>query len=329
MTDASASEQWLECRAVIIIPAWKATATIGRAIASALSQTEPCHVVVVDDASPDDTVAAAKAADDGSGRLTILSQSRNTGPAAARNRAIDASRAPWVALLDSDDFMQSDRIANLLAIAEQDETPAWDMVADDLYRMRDDQLDGPSQRLISHTDFPPYTLDFEAFVLGNVHGSRGSRGELGFLKPLMRRDFLQQAELRYDETMRLGEDYDLYARALARGARFRIINPLGYMAVERAASLSGSHRSADLAQILAADRRILAQETLNAQQRAAVRKHLAPIRREKAWMQLVEAVQGRSIKTGLSVFIAPPDVFLSLLWRLLKWGWHRTTRHGS
>lgn len=330
-------------RVVVIIPAWKAVATIGRAVSSALGQTELCHVVVIDDCSPDETIAAARAADDGSGRLTVLSQPVNGGPAAARNRGIAASTAPWIALLDADDIMEPGRIAGLLGLATGEaagettwetapqetqqkahqETPqdstqktAWDMVADDLYKVHESAVDGPRQRLLEQDDFAPHSLDFQSFVLGNIHGSRGSRGELGFLKPLMRRAFLEDSDIRYKETMRLGEDYDLYARALAKGARFRVVNPLGYVAVERAGSLSGRHGAADIGGIVAADRALLGRNGLAPADRQAVRRHLSQVSKEWAWLRLIDAVKARAPLQALACFAAPPPVIGALLARL-------------
>lgn len=302
----------------VIIPAWKAMATIGRAVTSALAQSVPCHVVVVDDCSPDATSDAARAADDGTGRLTVLRQERNQGPAAARNRAIAASSARWIALLDADDVMEPDRIAGLLAIAEPDGAPVWDLVADDLWRVAEGALDGPRTRLVSEEHFAPYTLDFESFVLGNLHGSRGARGELGFLKPMMRRAFLEEAGLGYDETMRLGEDYDLYARALAGGARFRVIGPLGYLAVARENSLSARHGAVDLGGIVAADRALLEDIRLSARDRCAVRRHLRQIHREWAWVRLIDAVKARAPLEALRCFAGPPEIALSLFGRLAE-----------
>ena len=310
----------------VIIPAWKATATIGRAVTSALAQSVPCQVVVVDDCSPDATSDAARAADDGTGRLTVLRQEHNQGPAAARNRAIAASSARWIALLDSDDVMEPGRVAGLLAIAEPDGMPAWDLVADDLWRVTEGALDGPRTRLVSEEDFAPYTLDFEGFVLGNVHGSRGTRGELGFLKPMMRRAFLEEAGLGYDETMRLGEDYDLYARALARGARFRVTGPLGYLAVAREGSLSDRHGTRDLGGIVAADRALLETEALADRDRQAVRRHLSQAHREWAWMRLIDAVKARAPLEALRCFAGPPEVALSLFGRLAEQAMIRARR---
>lgn len=313
-------------RIAVVMPAWCAAETIARAVRSTLTQTEPCALILVDDASTDDTIerAEATAADLGAeARLTVVRQSQNGGPAAARNAGIDAARADWIALLDADDVMDPGRIAGLLAAAE---TSNADLLADDLYRVVEGALDGPRQRLVADSDFGPYDIDFETFVLGNLHGARGHRGELGFLKPLMRKSFLDDHGLRYDPAVRLGEDYELYARALARGARMRVVNPLGYFAVERTRSLSDSHGAADLEALAAADRRLLADRTLSAPARRAVARHLGPLRREAAWLRLIEAVKARALTYALAAFWGPPDVPAYLFARLGEQAWLRARR---
>ena len=63
---------------------------------------------------------------------------------------------------------------------------------------------------------------------------------------MLRRSFLDAHGLRYNEDLRLGEDYDLYARALAKGARYKVVHGCGYAAVVRSDSLSGRHKTRDL-----------------------------------------------------------------------------------
>ena len=74
----------------VIIAARNAARTIPAAIASALREAEVAEVVVVDDASTDDTRDVALAADDGSGRLAVIRFDVNRGPSSARNAAIQA-----------------------------------------------------------------------------------------------------------------------------------------------------------------------------------------------------------------------------------------------
>src|SRR5689334_10135830 len=84
----------------VIIPAYNAVETLGRAIDSALAQSLPPHeVVVVDDGSRD---ATAELAERYGPPVRVIRQS-NAGPGAARNRGVQATSSPWVAFLDADD----------------------------------------------------------------------------------------------------------------------------------------------------------------------------------------------------------------------------------
>jgi glycosyltransferase involved in cell wall biosynthesis len=86
----------------VVIPAYNRSATIGLAVGSVLRQTvRDIEVIVVDDGSSDDTVAALEAVDDD--RLRIIRHERNAGGSAARNTGIRAATGDWVAFQDSDD----------------------------------------------------------------------------------------------------------------------------------------------------------------------------------------------------------------------------------
>jgi succinoglycan biosynthesis protein ExoU len=250
----------------VIIPAFNAEATIARAVASALAQAEACEVIVVDDGSTDRTAQLAQACDDGTGRLRILSRSRSAGPASARNLAIAQGQAPWIGLLDADDYMLPGRLAGLLAEAHD-----ADLVADDLLRASEAELSGPFRPLVGDVS-EPRPLTFAAFVRGNISRPDRPRGELGFLKPLIRRAFLEDHGLRYDERLRLGEDFILYARALKAGARFKLTPAAGYVAVERTDSLSVRHGCADLCHLSDACDELL-RLPLDRAETAAVRAH--------------------------------------------------------
>lgn len=320
MTAASTSHS--APRVTVVIAAWNAEATLDRAIESALAQTIPIEVIVVDDASPDSTAAVADSHARRDARVTLLRQIQNQGPAAARNRAIAESRAPWIAVLDSDDFMDPERLEKLVEMAEAE---GLDFLADDLFKVSEDDITGPRTRLWSAQDFVPFKVDAEAFVRGNLSTSHGGRREMGFVKPLMKRAFLERYRLQYAD-MRLGEDYDLYARALILGARFRMINPTGYVAVVRPGSLSGQHPTDAHRALIEADLRMLEMPEADAATRAALRAHLIEERKKWAWRRLIDAVKARDIAAALSCFAAPPAVVFDLLGRLTEQVWLRGSK---
>ncbi|APG95269.1 glycosyltransferase family 2 protein [Sinorhizobium americanum] len=255
----------------IIIAAKNAADTIARAITSALSEPETSEVVVVDDGSTDETAAVASAADDGTGRLTVVRFEANRGPSATRNYAISISQSPLLALLDADDFFLPGRLRQLLS------EDGWDLIADNIAFI-DAERAATAVAEVKQFTPSPRLIDLAGFVEGNIsrHGAR--RGEIGFLKPIMRRAFLDEHGLRYDETLRLGEDYNLYARALAKGARYKVIKSCGYAALVRGNSLSGRHRTIDLKCLYEADRAMLAEARLGAAAEAALRRHERHVR---------------------------------------------------
>jgi len=252
----------------VIIAAKDAETTIGRAVVSALAQAEASEVVVVDDGSTDGTVAAARSHADASGRLNVISLSRNVGPAAARNEALRRTHAKYVCALDADDFLLPGRLAKLL-VAAGDGSP---LIADDLLVAPVGTESGP-YGLLCAQGAEPRRLDLCAFVEGNISDPRRPRQELGFLKPLMDRCFLERHALTYNPALRLGEDYALYAAALARGGHMKLIGACGYVALTRPGSLSNTHTIADLRALIAADDALVQTAGLSSMDITMIRRH--------------------------------------------------------
>jgi succinoglycan biosynthesis protein ExoU len=286
----------------VCIAAYNAEGTIARAVTSALRQSHVAEVIVVDDASTDATAEAARRCDDGSGRLTVVVLERNGGPSTARNRAIERSHAAIFCVLDSDDFFLGDRIGRLLAAGGDD----WDLLADDILIVPETLGDsltveqpGPAPRI-------PRVLDLSTFVLSNISRPLEPRAELGFLKPLIRRRFLDERALRYDPGLRLGEDYALYVRALMAGATFKIVGFHGYVAVERASSLSSRHRAADLDAIRAFDAACREQAGLDAAARQALAAHELATADKLALAQALEIRREKGIGPALRFLSQQP-----------------------
>jgi glycosyltransferase involved in cell wall biosynthesis len=95
----------------VYIPTRNRRALVERAVKSALEQDHPeLEVVVVDDASTDDTQAFLAAASATDPRLSFFVQDRPRGAPAARNRAIVAARGTFITGLDDDDYFEPTRV---------------------------------------------------------------------------------------------------------------------------------------------------------------------------------------------------------------------------
>lgn len=96
----------------VVVPAYNAESTIKDAIDSVIQQTySNWELVICNDASSDGTLDTIKSlADD---RIHILSNSRNLGEGATRDKAIAAAKGEWIAFLDADDVMEGSRLEKL------------------------------------------------------------------------------------------------------------------------------------------------------------------------------------------------------------------------
>jgi glycosyltransferase involved in cell wall biosynthesis len=104
-------------RVTVIIPSYNHERFVGAAIDSVLAQTGPrVRVLLVDDASTDGTLAAARTRRDP--RLEIRRNGKNLGLGESLYRALRAVRTPFVAILNSDDLFHPERIDRLLAALE-------------------------------------------------------------------------------------------------------------------------------------------------------------------------------------------------------------------
>ncbi len=96
----------------VVVPVFNKGPHIGRALQSALDQTwSDFEIVVVDDASTDNSKEAIRAFDDPRIRFFERSES-GPGGYAARNLGIEKARAEWIAFLDADDEWNTDHLEN-------------------------------------------------------------------------------------------------------------------------------------------------------------------------------------------------------------------------
>lgn len=215
----------------VIMANFNGAAHIAAAVRSVLRQTErSLELIVSDDGSSDDSLAIAKAAARGDGRLVLLkSEHARSGPAAARNRALAAARGRWIAIVDNDDFIHPERIERLVRAAETD---GADIVADDLLVFYQDGSRAPHAHLRGALARGPRWISAAQYERSNRLLS--GRRALGYLKPMFRRALGPH----YNETLRIAEDSDLVLRLLVNGARMRVYPDLGYFYRKHSGSIS-------------------------------------------------------------------------------------------
>lgn len=112
----------------VVTPTHNRATLIGEAIESVLAQTWPGRIemAIVDDGSTDNTDSVVRpyldAHGDEAGRIVIrYAKQDKQGVVAARNAAIAQTTAPFIAMLDSDDYWASTKLEEQMAVVQNDE----------------------------------------------------------------------------------------------------------------------------------------------------------------------------------------------------------------
>jgi teichuronic acid biosynthesis glycosyltransferase TuaG len=76
-------------------------------------------LIVIDDGSTDGSYAVAERLAQGESRVRLYRGEGNSGVASGRNRGVALARGEWVAFLDADDLMTSDKLERQLAFTQE------------------------------------------------------------------------------------------------------------------------------------------------------------------------------------------------------------------
>ena len=104
----------------VIMPSYNSEKYISETLKSVRAQSFPdWELLILDDASTDDTVKLARSYEAIDSRIRLYKNSRNMGVANSRNRGISLAKGEWIAFLDSDDIWHEDKLEIQLKRASQ------------------------------------------------------------------------------------------------------------------------------------------------------------------------------------------------------------------
>lgn len=277
---------------------------VGAAIASVVCQTlRSWELIVIDDASTDDSVAVAIRAAGGDSRVRVVRQMQNGGAAAARNRGIEVAEGEWIAIFDSDDLMLPHRLEQLIRRANSDGAA---IVADNFLVFSDDEkptgrhLRGSKPRWIGLAEFIHSTCIYSAAP------------DLGFLKPMIRTETIRALRARYDERLRLGEDFNFLAKLLAKGERLRVDPSPMHLYRKHANSLSKRMTAAALRASLAADQEWAKEHALSGAEMRALRRRRHSLETALTYERVMQDLKARETAHALALTASNPRIWYYL-----------------
>jgi glycosyltransferase involved in cell wall biosynthesis len=193
-------------RVAVIVPAYGVAHLVGEALTSVQRQTlTDWECIIIDDGAPDD-VAASVAPFLNDRRFRFLSTG-NHGVSAARNRAIAASTAPLVTMLDGDDLLRPDYLASVVPLLEED--PSLRLVT-------------CNARIFGAVSSVGLCVDRPHAQIGTLRDVLDRSFNVYIGSTFRRADFVRVGG--FDETMAQCEDFDLWVRLMVAGGRARYVD---------------------------------------------------------------------------------------------------------
>ena len=233
-------------RVSVVMPAYNAAAYIATAVESVLAQTlGDLELLIIDDGSRDGTAGIVEAYLNRDHRVRLLRQP-NSGVSVARNHAFAKARAPFIALLDSDDEWMPAYLQRAIETFER--FPDVAVVTSNVLN-RGGRLDGQPY-------YPPAAGDRRISLLEMIE-----REDAVCIMSVFRREVVD-AVGGLDEALRSNEDYDFWLRAAAAGfGVLQTAEPLGFyrrrpdsMSADELAMLNGITFVLTKARVACADR---------------------------------------------------------------------------
>jgi len=185
----------------VIIPCFNQGRFLRDAVASVLAQSyRSTEIIVVNDGSTDETAQVAASFGERVGYV----EKRNAGLSAARNTGILHATGEFVQFLDADDYLLPDSLGRFMASVEKETDGdvyfgSWDVVEEDRRVLR-----RVKPEIKASEDF------LHRYLRGNVFPCHAA---------IVRRAALANSNL-FDTQLRSFEDWDLWIRLAAAGARF-------------------------------------------------------------------------------------------------------------
>ncbi|MDQ0995401.1 succinoglycan biosynthesis protein ExoO [Phyllobacterium ifriqiyense] len=293
----------------VVIAAYNAEKTVVRAVSSALAQLEvSLEVIVIDDCSTDGTIKLLTST--WPDTVRVIQLKNNGGPGQARNAGIAEARGHWIAILDADDEMLSGR---LKAMVDHGNNTGADVVVDDI-QVADGNITAPYPMFAGRLQMMS-GLTLAAFIDSNRIFSK--KFNYGYLKPAFRRDFLRDHNLRYNEALRIGEDYLFMASVLACGARCSILPVAGYRYNITAGSISRVLNRHHVLAMLEGDNAFVSSFKLDEKAQLAQARRTSNLREVLNFLMLVDDIKQRRVAAIAKMAWRNPRVFRFLHMPLL------------
>ena len=205
----------------IIVPIYNKASTLKRCIDSVLGQEfGDWELLLLDDGSKDWSLSLAQSFSDA--RIRVFHHS-NIGVSATRNEGIRISTGRYLVFLDADDYWDATFLENIAASIDTHRADIY------LTGLTMDKLDGTLLPLY----FPIEGNASKKDVLPSFYDTQRTTQLYGFVaNKAVRKAFLDENRLSFDEALSMAEDLDFFLRCFERCDFFYFVHDAGYHYVQ-------------------------------------------------------------------------------------------------
>jgi glycosyltransferase involved in cell wall biosynthesis len=212
-----------EFQVSVVTPVYNAARFLPRSVEAAVSQQEVGEVILVEDASPDDSLEVCRQLATKYPRVRLLQHpdKQNHGAGATRNLGIHAARFDYIAFADADNFYLPNRFTRDKEIFASDPTADGVYGAEGIYYYSEkarqifaSNIDGDlrdHELLTLSAPCPPEEL-VHVWLLQHAT----IRGVFGMDAITVRRSLFEKSGF-FEPSLRLQQDHDLFTRMAAVG----------------------------------------------------------------------------------------------------------------
>lgn len=217
-------------RISVIIPVYNTAAFLDDCLSSVVRQTySDLQIILIDDGSTDASGSLCDLWAEMDNRIQVIHQ-KNTGVSAARNAGLCAASGDLIAFLDSDDTLPPEAYEQLVISMGN-----ADLV---MGRTRNMAEDGT---LLADDGPPDITPQRDAFLLELFEERSGCY--LGYMGgKLIRREILEQHQIRFDPAIRMNEDRLFLTEYLIHSDGISLIDAVVYHYRQRSSSVMQQSR---------------------------------------------------------------------------------------
>ena len=219
----------------VIVPIYRCEIYLDKLVQSVLSQTySDFEVILIDDGSTDGTVESAREYEKKDPRIHVIVQD-HAGVSAARNRALKLVQGEYILFIDGDDYIESELFEKLIS-AYKNNGPGCVT-----YMMR--YRNGKSGEIYRESHIPcdkRYVLNTGDDVISHILRKEGPCYSVW--GHMFRADIIEKNQLKFQETMFLGEDSLFFWEYLMCCNDVMLIDYVGYNYVIHDGSLTKRER---------------------------------------------------------------------------------------